>query len=78
MQGRPVIAFAILIIFYSLGYACGNVSGILVERRLAFGMTILKVFISVNGHALADKLRSMGQPVTIFQGEGTHYGFKHQ
>ncbi len=62
----------ILIIFYSLGYACGNVSGILVEQRLAFGMTILKVFITANGHALADKLRSMGQPVTIFQGEGMH------
>lgn len=60
----------ILIIFYSLGYACGNVSGILVERRLALGMTILKVFVTTNGHALAEKLRSIGQPVTIFQGEG--------
>ena len=60
----------ILIIFYSLGYACGNVSGILVERRLALGMKILKVFVTANGYALADKLRSLGQPVTIFQGEG--------
>lgn len=60
----------ILIIFYSLGYACGNVSGIFVERRLAFGMTILRVFVTEKGSILADKLRSQGQPVTIFQGEG--------
>lgn len=60
----------ILIIFYSLGYACGNVSGIFVERRLAFGMTILKIFVTEKGYPLAAKLRSKGQPVTIFQGEG--------
>lgn len=60
----------ILIIFYSLGYACGNVSGIFVERRLAFGMAILRVFVTDKGYELAAKLRSKGQAVTIFQGEG--------
>lgn len=60
----------ILVMFYSLGYACGNVTGILVERKLAFGKIILKVFAATNGQVIADKIRNMGQPVTIFQGEG--------
>ena len=33
----------VLIVFYAVGYATGNVVGILVERKLAFGITILKV-----------------------------------
>ncbi len=56
----------ILVMFYSLGYACGTVTGILVGRKLAFGRIILKVFAASNGHALADKIRSMGQPVIFF------------
>ena len=60
----------VLIMFYSLGYACGNVTGILVERKLAFGKIILKVFAASNGQEIADKIRSMGQPVTIFKGYG--------
>lgn len=60
----------ILVLFYSLGFACGNVTGILVERKLAFGQIILKVFATTGGNEIADKVRSMGQPVTIFKGEG--------
>lgn len=60
----------VLVVFYSVGFACGNVTGILVERRLAFGKIILKVFAATNGQAIAEKIRSMGQPVTIFEGEG--------
>lgn len=60
----------ILVMFYSLGFACGNVTGILVERKLAFGKIILKVFAANNGQEIAAKIRSMGQPVTLFQGEG--------
>lgn len=60
----------ILVIFYSLGYASGNVVGILVERRIALGMIILKVFSQTKGYDLADTFRKLGQPVTIFHGEG--------
>lgn len=60
----------ILIIFYSLGYATGNVVGILVEKRLAFGMIILKVFSLKCGPELAKAFRDTGQPVTVFTGEG--------
>lgn len=60
----------ILIIFYSLGYATGNVVGIIVEKRLAFGMIILKVFSLKCGQEIAAAFRDTGQPVTVFTGEG--------
>ena len=60
----------ILVVFYSLGYASGNVVGIIVEKRLAFGMIILKVFSLTSGKEMAKVFRDMGQPVTIFAGEG--------
>ena len=46
--------------------------GILVERRLAFGMIILKVFTHESGTAMARAFRLAGQPVTIFHGDGMH------
>jgi len=60
----------ILILFYASGYATGNVVGILVERRLAFGMIILRVISRNEGQHLADQIREKGQPVTIFTGQG--------
>lgn len=60
----------VLVIFYSLGYATGNVVGILVEKRLAFGMIILKVFSLTSGKEIAKAFRDRGQPVTTFVGEG--------
>lgn len=67
---HQVTEMPILVVFYSLGYATGNVVGILVERRLAFGMIILKVFSTYYGQEIAQTFRKMGQPVTIFNGEG--------
>ncbi|MBU0994297.1 MAG: DUF2179 domain-containing protein [Proteobacteria bacterium] len=60
----------ILILFYAFGFSTGNVVGILVERRLAFGIMILRIISKKSGHELADVLRKKGQPVTIFTGEG--------
>lgn len=60
----------ILVIFYSLGYATGNVVGIVVEKYLAFGMIILKVFSLKCGQEIAKTFRETGQPVTVFIGEG--------
>ena len=59
-----------LIVFYAFGYATGNVVGIIVERKLAFGIIILKVLTRQAGKQIADFLRSKGQPVTVFIGEG--------
>jgi len=60
----------ILVVFYAVGFATGNVVGIIVERRLTFGSIILKVITREHGQAIADQLREMGQPVTVFVGEG--------
>lgn len=60
----------LLVVFYALGYATGNVVGIRVERKLAFGLIILRVISRTAGRQLADSLRDKGQPVTIFRGEG--------
>jgi uncharacterized protein YebE (UPF0316 family) len=60
----------ILIVFYAFGYATGNVVGIIVERKLAFGIIILKVLTRNAGKEIADYLRKKGQPVTVFVGEG--------
>ncbi|SHO46783.1 Uncharacterized protein YebE, UPF0316 family [Desulfopila aestuarii DSM 18488] len=60
----------ILVVFYSLGYATGNVVGIMVEKKLAFGFIILKVFSHFHGKSMAEYFRQLGQPVTVFEGEG--------
>ena len=60
----------ILVLFYAFGAATGSVVGIKVERRLAFGMIVLRVITAVAGHSMAGRLRELGQAVTIFTGEG--------
>ncbi len=60
----------ILVVFYALGYATGNVVGIIVERKLAFGLIILRVITRDACKVLTDSLRKNGQPVTVFRGEG--------
>lgn len=62
----------VLIVFYALGFASGNVVGILVERKLAFGNIVLRIISTKRGNALANELRAVGQPVTVFVGEGMH------
>ena len=59
-----------LILFYALGFACGNVVGILVEGKLALGNIALNVISTQEGDALAETLRAAGQPVTVFAGMG--------
>lgn len=60
----------LLIVFYAFGFATGNVVGILVERRLAFGFLVMRVITAEKGDELAMTLREMGQPVTVFVGYG--------
>ena len=57
-------------VFYALGYSTGNVVGIKLERRLAFGHMVLRVFSLKKGHELAEKVREQGFAVTTFEGEG--------
>ncbi len=60
----------VLVIFYSLGYATGNVVGIIVERKIALGVIILKIFSQKFGREIAAEFRKIGQIITTFEGEG--------
>jgi uncharacterized protein YebE (UPF0316 family) len=60
----------ILTVFYAAGFSTGNVVGILVERRIAFGYTVLRVIIQEQGDLIAETLRAAGYAVTTFLGEG--------
>ncbi len=62
----------LLVVFYAFGYATGNVVGILVERKLAFGLMVLRVITQKAGNTIAQALRDKGQPVTQLIGEGMH------
>lgn len=62
---RPILA-----IFYALGFSTGNVVGILLERRLAFGHTVLHIISAIDGENIATSLRAAGFSVTTFQGQG--------
>jgi uncharacterized protein YebE (UPF0316 family) len=62
---QPVLA-----LFYALGFATGNMVGIAVEGKIALGFMILRVFTRSAGKALTERLRNLGQAVTVFQGEG--------
>ena len=60
----------LLAVFYALGFATGNLVGIAVERKIALGFMVLRVFTRTAGKPIADRLRTSGQRVTIFHGEG--------
>ena len=60
----------ILALFYALGFSTGNVVGIMIERRLAFGNLVLRVITRQNGNTMRDDIRAAGYGVTTFQGEG--------
>ena len=59
-------------VFYALGFSTGNVVGILLERRMAFGYTVLRIISQRNGMRMAEKIRELGCAVTTFLGEGMH------
>ena len=62
---RPVLG-----IFYALGFSTGNVVGIYLEKKMAFGNIVVRIISLHNGRQMAEKIRGMGYGVTIFSGEG--------
>jgi uncharacterized protein YebE (UPF0316 family) len=65
ITSSPILAF-----FYALGFSTGNVIGIMLERRLAFGNVILRVISRSDAGKIAESARKVGYGVTTFQGEG--------
>lgn len=64
VQQEPIYAVA-----YAFGFAMGNVLGITIERRLAFGDQVVRIF-SRKGHEIATALRANEFRVTEFEGKG--------
>jgi uncharacterized protein YebE (UPF0316 family) len=60
----------LLAVFYAFGFSTGNVVGIKLERRLAFGHTVLRVITPERGAEMASAIRALGFAVTTFVGEG--------
>ena len=60
----------ILGVFYALGFSTGNVAGIILEKRIAFGHIIVRIISTQSGREIAEKIRQSGHAVTTFQGEG--------
>jgi uncharacterized protein YebE (UPF0316 family) len=65
-----IVEKPILGAFYALGFSTGNVAGILLERRMAFGHMVLRIITPRAGRMMAEKVRVAGFGVTTFQGEG--------
>jgi uncharacterized protein YebE (UPF0316 family) len=62
----------ILALFYALGFSTGNVVGIILERKLAFGNIILRVITRKDGEEIRDNVKKAGYGVTTFRGEGIY------
>jgi uncharacterized protein YebE (UPF0316 family) len=65
-----VTTHPVLGVFYALGFSTGNVVGILLERRIALGHTVLRVISNQKAKMMAEKIRELGHAVTTFEGEG--------
>lgn len=61
----------ILVGFYALGYATGNVVGIIVERRLAFGAIILRIITEESKAEIIAAMKKLFLNVTSFSGMGS-------
>jgi len=59
-----------LALAFAGGFAAGNAVGILVERRLAMGTTVVRIISNTHGPEIAHTIRSDGHDVAIFDGEG--------
>ena len=55
---------------YSIGFATGNVIGMMIEKRLAFGFVNMTIISSLRGQELAEKLREQGHAVTEIPARG--------
>lgn len=55
---------------YSFGFATGNVIGMMIEKRLAFGYVNINIVSPTNGKEIAEKLREKGHAVTEIPARG--------
>jgi uncharacterized protein YebE (UPF0316 family) len=58
------------LIGYAAGFATGNLVGMLIEEKMAFGMANVRVVSRFGGVELAEALRERGFGVTEYAGQG--------
>ena len=58
------------IIAYAVGFATGNVIGMMIEKRLALGYVNITVMSPTNGREIAETLREKGHAVTEIPARG--------
>lgn len=58
-----------LALAFAGGFAAGNAVGILVERRLAMGTSVVRILSATRGKAIAEAIRLAGHEVSIFEGD---------
>lgn len=56
---------------YAGGYAAGNYVGILIEKRIAFGVILCRVYTNKSGHKLLNLLSLKGFGATMTHGKGS-------
>ena len=59
-------------LFFALGFSAGNAVGIILDKKIALGHLVLKIFSQGEGKVIADKIRQTGFSVTTFHGEGEY------
>ncbi|WP_419787781.1 DUF2179 domain-containing protein [Pseudodesulfovibrio sp.] len=55
---------------YAIGFAGGNVTGIMVEKKMALGNVVVRIISSRFGAAIANAVRQAGYGITTVAGEG--------
>ena len=61
----------VLGLFYAVGFATGNVVGILAEKKLALGNVVVRVISAWKGGEIAEAVRRAGFMITTVAGEGS-------
>jgi uncharacterized protein YebE (UPF0316 family) len=59
-----------LALAFAGGFAAGNAVGILVERKLAMGSSVVRIISTTHGAEIASAIRDDGHSATVFEGEG--------
>jgi len=62
---------AVCFIAFALGFTLGNFLGILIEKKLALGMAIVRIITNRPAQALIDRLRAAQFGVTSLDGHGS-------
>jgi uncharacterized protein YebE (UPF0316 family) len=61
---RPILG-----VFYAVGFSTGNVVGIMLERRIAYGNMVVRAFVPSDGERIAKAIYEQGFGVTLFPGK---------